>query len=218
MLQAYLHGLILAFGLILPLGVQNVFVFNQGSTQPSFRRVLPVVITAALSDTLLILLAVLGVSVVVLQLAWVKVLLGVSGILFLTYMGWITWNSQPPANLQSASQQAAAGVAPLPDSHSLWPIRRQVFFALSVSLLNPHAILDTVGVIGTSSLSYSGESRIAFTLACVTTSWIWFTLLAAAGKLVRAVDSTGRLVSIFNRVSAVIMWASTLLLIKILFL
>lgn len=30
MLAALLHGIALAFGLILPLGAQNVFVFNQG--------------------------------------------------------------------------------------------------------------------------------------------------------------------------------------------
>lgn len=30
MTEAIVHGMILAFGLILPLGVQNIFVFNQG--------------------------------------------------------------------------------------------------------------------------------------------------------------------------------------------
>ena len=41
--EAILHGIILAFGLIVPLGVQNVFVFNQGALQPTFMRALPVV-------------------------------------------------------------------------------------------------------------------------------------------------------------------------------
>ena len=36
MTEAILHGIILAFGLIVPLGVQNVFVFNQGALQPTF--------------------------------------------------------------------------------------------------------------------------------------------------------------------------------------
>lgn len=60
MLQAALHGFILAFGLILPLGVQNIFVFNQGAVQPRFSRVLPVILTASVCDTLLITLAVAG--------------------------------------------------------------------------------------------------------------------------------------------------------------
>ena len=35
MSEAIIHGIILAFGLIIPLGVQNVFVFNQGASQPN---------------------------------------------------------------------------------------------------------------------------------------------------------------------------------------
>lgn len=44
---------------------------------------------------------------------------------------------------------------------------KQVSFALSVSLLNPHAILDTIGVIGSSAALYSGSNKIAFTIACI---------------------------------------------------
>ncbi|TMZ55245.1 amino acid transporter, partial [Klebsiella pneumoniae] len=62
MIAAFLHGIVLAFGLILPLGTQNVFVFNQGASQPKFRGAVPVILTASLCDTLLILLAVVGVS------------------------------------------------------------------------------------------------------------------------------------------------------------
>lgn len=93
MLAAGIHGFILAFGLILPLGVQNVFVFNQGSIHKKYRRVLPVILTASIIDTLLITLAVLGISVIVLQVAWLKTLLLSAGILFLIYMGYLTWKS-----------------------------------------------------------------------------------------------------------------------------
>lgn len=60
MLGAAIHGFLLAFGLILPLGVQNVFVFNQGAAGRKLRRALPAVLTAAVGDTILIMLAVLG--------------------------------------------------------------------------------------------------------------------------------------------------------------
>jgi L-lysine exporter family protein LysE/ArgO len=36
-------------------------------------------------------------------------------------------------------------------------------FAMSVSLLNPYAILVTIGVIGTSSLVYNGYEKWLFT-------------------------------------------------------
>ena len=104
MISAIIHGVILAFGLILPLGVQNVFVFNQGATQPKFSRALPVILTASICDTLLISLAVLGVSVIVLGVYWIKVVLLTLGIMFLAYMGYVTWNSKPNSN--SSEEQA----------------------------------------------------------------------------------------------------------------
>ena len=86
-MEAILHGIILAFGLILPLGVQNVFVFSQGATQPKLLRALPATVTAALCDTFLILLAIFGLSVIVLQFEWLRISLMITGILFLLYMG-----------------------------------------------------------------------------------------------------------------------------------
>ena len=192
MLSAFLHGYLLSFGLILPLGPQNVFVFSQGATQPQLRRAMPVVLTASLADTALILISVLGVSAVVLTIPWVKLVLGVIGVCFLLTIGWVTWRS--PVHEADATRLA----------HQ-WPLRRQIIFALSVSLLNPHAILDTVGVIGTSSLAYLGLERIAFTAACVLNSWVWFFMLAVAGRWLGTIGSVRFWL---NRVSAIIIWLS----------
>ncbi|PLR94168.1 LysE/ArgO family amino acid transporter [Bacillus sp. T33-2] len=199
MLNAIIHGIILSFGLILPLGVQNVFVFNQGATHKRFVGALPVVLTASICDSLLISLAVLGVSVIVFGIFWVKAaLLGV-GILFLLYMGYVTWNSKPDANRQK--------------TESFTPMK-QVMFAASVSLLNPHAIMDTIGVIGTSSLSYQGMEKWAFTLSCIIVSWIWFTGLAIAGHITGKIDTAGKGLAALNKISALIMWGTALYLIS----
>lgn len=199
MFSAFLHGYLLSFGLILPLGPQNVFVFSQGATQPRLRRALPVVLTAALADTALILSAVLGVSAVVLTVPWVKIVLGVIGVCFLLFIGAVTWRSE-------VHEEDATRLA-----HQ-WPVRRQIIFALSVSLLNPHAILDTIGVIGTSSLAYPGAERIAFTAACILNSWAWFFMLAVAGKFI-ARTRVGPVRRWLNRVSAVIIWLSAVYLV-----
>ena len=198
MLSAIVHGVILAFGLILPLGVQNVFVFNQGAIQPKFIRSLPVVITASICDTILIALAVLGVSVIVIGVYWIKLTLFTVGIIFLVYMGYVVWNSKPSINSS--------------DVNALSP-KKQIGFAASVSLLNPHAIMDTIGVIGTSSLSYSGVEKISFTLACIIVSWLWFFSLALLGKQVGKLDKSGNFMGILNKVSALIMWGTAIYLI-----
>ncbi len=73
MWEALIYGFVLAFGLILPLGVQNIFIFSQGAAHPKLRHALPAIVTASICDTLLILLAVAGVSLVVLTISWLKI-------------------------------------------------------------------------------------------------------------------------------------------------
>ncbi|MEB4782507.1 LysE/ArgO family amino acid transporter [Paenibacillus jamilae] len=188
MLEAIIHAVLLALGLILPLGVQNVFVFNQGASQSRFRNALPAVITAGICDTILITLAVGGVSLVLQQFLWLTNVLYAAGCLFLLYMAWTLWRSKA----------ASSG-----ESQPMLP-KRQMIFAASVSLLNPHAILDTVVVIGTSSLQYNGGERWAFGLAAVSVSWIWFVGLATAGRLVGRMDSEGKFGTMLNKISALI--------------
>lgn len=197
-MEAFLHGMLLAFGLILPLGVQNVFVFTQGATQQRLMLALPAAITAALCDTLLILLAVFGLSVIVLQFEWLRIALMCVGIVFLLYIGYSIWRSTATTSEKSEAM----------------PVKKQIVFALSVSLLNPHAILDTIGVIGTSALKYNGTEQILFTTACVLISWLWFFGLTLAGASFKKLDSSGKLMNIFNKCSAIFIWATAIYLLS----
>jgi L-lysine exporter family protein LysE/ArgO len=119
------------------------------------------------------------------------------GILFLIYMGLLTWRSKPVNNTTDQNLLSA---------------RKQITFAASVSLLNPHAIMDTIGVIGTSSLSYTGLEKFAFTIACILVSWLWFFSLSIAGRVVGTLDTTGQFILALNKVSAIIMWGTAIYL------
>lgn len=190
-MHAFLQGALLALGLIIPLGVQNLFIFNQGLTQPKWVRALPSILTACTCDIALIILAILGVSVVVLSIPGVYTALLVSGILFLTYIGWASWNTQNTS--ENKPHPLSTG--------------KQIAFAASVSLLNPHAILDTIGVIGTNSLNYTGNDKWFYTIACILVSLAWFTGLSLSGHFVknkyRSDDSS---INKLNKVSALIVW------------
>lgn len=197
--EAIIHGIILAFGLIIPLGVQNVFVFNQGASQPNIWRATPVVLTASICDTLLILIAVQGVSLVLLTFSWLTNLLYIIGFFFLLYMGFVIWRSNPSNDVKQEKSI---------------PLKKQIIFAASVSLLNPHAILDTIGVIGTNSIQYIGSEKWAFTLATIIVSWIWFISLALAGKFLKRIDSTGRTIVLLNKFSGLIIWGVAFYMLK----
>jgi L-lysine exporter family protein LysE/ArgO len=192
-MEAWLHGILLAFGLILPLGVQNVFIFHQGAMQPRWIRALPAVITAAVCDTLLILLAVLGLSFVILNFHWLQTILFGVGFLFLLYMGWSIWHSS------SSTVEHQAKVL---------TVKQQILFASSVSLLNPHALLDIFGVIGTSSMIYSGQDKVWFTFSCLIVSWVWFIALSLCGRMLGNFDPSGRMLKRFNQLSALIIWGA----------
>ncbi|MBU9713585.1 LysE/ArgO family amino acid transporter [Evansella tamaricis] len=198
MLEPIIHGFILALGLILPPGVQNIFLFNQGIIQPKIRKALPAYITASLCDTILILLAVLGTSLVIHGSLWIKEFLIWGGVVFLTYMGWSTWKSEPSSGGDITNKR--------------FTIKKQILFAASVSLLNPHAIIDTVGVIGPSSVSYNGEEKLMFAISCIIVSWAFFLFLILLGHTSRKIDKTGGYMLVLNKISALFMWGAAIYL------
>ncbi|MDI7742719.1 LysE family transporter [Lysinibacillus fusiformis] len=195
-MEPLLHGMLLAFGLILPLGVQNVFIFTQGVTQPNIVKALPATITAAICDTFLIVLAILGLSLIVLQFEWLRIVLLVGGILFLLYMGKVIWSS-PAANVEG---------------EEALPMKKQILFALSVSFLNPHALLDIIGVIGTSSMKYSGQELLLFTGASIMVSWTWFFGLAILGAALTKTRISSQIFILFNKCSAIFIWGTAIYL------
>ena len=200
-MEPILHGIILAFGLILPLGVQNVFIFSQGVMQPSVMKAMPAMITAAICDTLLILLAGLGLSIIVLQFEAIRFMLLIGGILFLIYIGFVIWRSD---------------AATFEDKEAL-PMKKQIIFALSVSLLNPHAILDTVGVIGTNAVKYNGQEQWYFLCACILVSWLWFFSLMLTGATLKKMHISPSIFSLFNKISALFIWGTAFYLLAGLF-
>src|SRR5699024_9898991 len=113
-----------------------------------------------------------------------------SGFCFLTYMAITLWFIKP--------QTAHAPV-------KLNPFK-QIGFALSVSLLNPHAILDTVGIIGTNSTAYTGSDLLVFTLSCIAVSWIAFVILVFFGRILGSIDKNGKIIFYINKVSAAVIF------------
>lgn len=199
---AILHGLFLALGLILPLGIQNIFIFNQAATQPTFVRILPSIITASICDTIIICLSVLGTSLIIFEFAWLKLLILSGGSVILFYLSWLAWkkgNKKEGGREERGERQALSA-------------KKQIIVAAAVSLLNPHAIIDAFTVIGGSAIQYSGAAKIAYTITCVTVSWVWFFSLAWAGRSIGKSDKDGYWLRLVNKISAVIMLAIALYL------
>lgn len=193
-MKAILHGFILAFGLILPLGAQNIFLLCQGAFQPRLRRAVPGILTASLCDTLLIVVAVSGMAAVIAANTAVGSSITAVGCILLLYLGWQSWIK---------GDEALAQVGALSP-------RRQILLAAGVSLGNPHAIFDTLGVIGVASLQYEGSDKLLFAASCIGVSWFWFFALAAAGRAFGSRFLLGR--TWFSKLAALFIWTAALYL------
>ena len=196
MIAAFFYGVVLAFGLILPLGPQNMFILSQGGNAKRFRHTLPAVITASLSDTALILLASLGVSLFILQHVWLEKILLCAGMVFLTYLGAQLWHQAKRGHLPTQQQKTMSA-------------KKQILFCASVSILNPHAILDTVAVIGVNAMLFKGGAHISFTAACILVSWLWFISLALFGKWISRFT---QFKFYQDRLSALVIWFAAITL------
>jgi L-lysine exporter family protein LysE/ArgO len=192
MLISFLNGFLLAFALILPFGPQNIFLFNIGAMYPRYLHAWPALVTAAIADTLLILLAVLGASLLLLEFPMIQQVLMTLGILFLIYIGWSIWRSVPVNNKGPHIER--------------WSKKKQIALAASFSLLNPQALIDTIAIIGVTAFTYEGYDRAVFTLACIMVSWIWFFALAYMGR--KILGANPHFYRFFNRASACLIWAN----------
>lgn len=188
--MTYLAGLVLGFGLITPIGPQNVFVVGQGLAV-GLPRALWAVVAAAVCDSLLIVTGAVGVSAVIERVPAVRTTLLVAGALFLTYLG--------VRAIRGAGQRLAAD----PEAVAV-PPRKIVSRTVSVSLLNPHAILDTVGIIGTAIVAQPAAARGFFAAGALSASWLWFLLLAVAAAQARRYF-TPRAIANFDRFSGAVM-------------
>lgn len=188
MTAAFLAGLALGLALIVPIGAQNVFVFGQGVAL-GLPRALWAVLGAALCDTLLIVLGATGASALLDSVPGLRPAMLAAGALFLAYLGVKSLRAKPSEFADEARSWSPVGV-----------LRRTA----AVSLLNPHAILDTVGVLGTAIAAQAAAARAVFAAGAVAASWAWFLLLASAATGLRHAMTKERRVW-FDRASGAVL-------------
>lgn len=193
-----LAGLLLGLGLIMPIGAQNLFIIQQGISL-GHPRVYYATLATTACDTLLIAAGALGVGALFASHEGVRtVLLAAGG----GYLLWLAWQNlrQPDAGDVVTSTGATPST-----------MRRTVLGAMGVSLLNPHAILDTVGMLGAVSAAREGADRLWFAGGSVLASLVWFTVLGTAALAIRhRLNARGR--KWIARVSSAVMVVFAVLL------
>ena len=183
-------GFGLGLSLILAIGAQNAFVLRQGLRG---EHVLPVVLTCALSDALLIAAGVAGFGALVTAAPWIVPVFRWGGAAFLLLYGaraaWAAWRGS--GHLDPA---AAAG-----------GLRRAVAICLALTWLNPHVYLDTLVLLG--GVSTQADSPVAFGLGAMTASSVFFFSLGYGAALLRPVFARPAAWRVLDAGIALVMWA-----------
>lgn len=158
----YFNGLALGFSLIMALGPQNVFLIRQGVARS--HAILSATI-CFICDLVLVSASVTGLrEVLTLYPSFQQWMMGF-GVLFLLYYG-----SQAITKSFFKKTTQSGQAKELPSRFKI------VLLALGFSLLNPHAIIDSLVIIGSGSSQFP-EHEYAFLMGVITSSLLWFTSL-----------------------------------------
>jgi len=169
MIYAFLTGFILGFSLILAIGAQNSFVLRQGLIG---RHVFIVALFCALSDALLIIIGVAGISIFLNYIDLVSDwLFGISAIWLAGY-GLL--------RLRDAVTGKSALIA---ENSSANGLASTLSFLVVVTFANPHVYLDTVVLIGSVSQQFSGDTKLAYVIGASIASFVFFFSLSYGAKL-----------------------------------
>lgn len=191
MLSIFIQGFLLQASLILALGAQNIFVLNSGLRK---QRHLLVAFVSSVCDTLLIFIGVLGVATFFVQYPLMKIGLGVVGVGFLLFYGFVKLN------------EARKGVEISQSSQQVSTIKQTILTSLGFSLLNPHVYLDTVVLVGGYSSKFeSFLERFYFGLGASSFSTIWFFGLALLASLVSGFLNNSKAMRVVSLVSGIIL-------------
>ncbi|HVD44658.1 MAG TPA: LysE family transporter [Rubrobacter sp.] len=174
----FVFGLLFGLATAFPVGVQSFVVMNQG-LRLGYPRVLTGIVTASLCDTLLIVAGAAGASALLAD-ADERVPVLLIGIAFLAIFGVLALRAPPEAEV---GEVKSAG-RPL----------AMIAQTVGVSLFNPHAVLETVGVLGGAIAAQTAENRIEFACGVIAASWVWFLMVGfGASALQKRLTAPARL-------------------------
>lgn len=163
----YFNGLLLGLSLIMALGPQNVFLIKQGARKNH------AALSAAVCffcDIILVCASVAGLHQLLLLHPTLQIWMIWLGSAFLFYYA--------AKALISAFSKQNKEAEEVPQPHNRLQI---ILFALGFSLLNPHAIIDTLVIIGSGSSQFP-DHEFAFLLGVLTSSLLWFSSLTVTTR------------------------------------
>lgn len=197
-LMPMLKGFVIGAGLIIPIGAQNSYILSQAIRRNHHIMAATICI---ICDVFLMSVGVFGGGALINSNSFLSALLTWGGIIFLTVYGAIFFKEFYFANKDQLIKEMS-------------PSTRKVviFTTLAVTLLNPHAYLDTVVIIGSISAQFSDADKFTFLIGTFFASICWFYALSLGAAKMSPWLSTRKVQRAINFLVACLMWGIAWLL------
>ena len=189
--SAGFEGALISLSLIVAIGAQNAFVIRQGLSN---RHVFLVCTICAFSDATLISLGVFGFGEIISNSENISELIRWFAISFLIIYSIMRFKAAYDGNALDIN-----------DEKNFVSAKKTAIITLGFTWLNPHVYLDTTVLIGTASLQFQGDEKIAFAIGAMMSSFLFFYSLGFGARRLAPLLKTERVWKIIDVVIGIIM-------------
>jgi len=193
MYLALITGFLLGLSLIVAIGSQNAFVIRLGILK---KHVFQIALFCSISDTLLIILGVKGISFFLNDLIdeFINIIFGFAA-LWLFFYGALRLRSAFKIN----SVIIESNLKPT-------SLLNSISIVAAFTFLNPHVYLDTVLLIGSVSQQFLDQDKVYFIIGACAASFVWFFAIAYGAKLISPIIQKPSQWKILDSLIALIMF------------
>ena len=167
---SYFQGLLLGLSLIIAIGAQNLFVFNQGLIG---KHIFLVCLFCSISDTFLILIGYLGIYLIINDSIFLQNLIIFLGFIWLLIYGILKIKDGLLIDKNHFNIHFT--------KISNRSLTKTLVAIAGITWFNPHVYLDTVFLIGSISNSIEQQKQIPFLIGCMSSSFLFFFFIGYLG-------------------------------------
>jgi L-lysine exporter family protein LysE/ArgO len=194
--SAGFEGALISLSLIVAIGAQNAFVIRQGLSN---RHVLLVCTICALSDAALIGLGVFGFGEFLSKSGDIAEIIEWLAISFLVIYSILRFRAAWKGNMLE-----------IDDTDNAFSAKKTAMITMGFTWLNPHVYLDTTVLLGTASLQFQGDEKIAFAIGAMCSSFIFFYSLGFGARRLAPLLKTERAWKFIDLFIGIVMiWIAT---------
>ena len=154
----YLRGILVGFAFVAPIGMQNIYMFNNALSNKMSKALLYNFLVW-FCDALFSFAAFYGIGALISANEIVKIIVMIIGGALTSYIGF---------NIIRSAKQTAIG-----SDRKKQTLKQALMTALIVSWGNPQAMIDGTMMLGASRATLTFEKSILFITGVVTASFIW---------------------------------------------